>query len=983
MKRTTILLLVLTLWGTCASLRAARVTLQQAQQCAAQFMSPMARMSRGATTTSAAAAELSMAGANGSYYVFNNPDGGGFVIVSGSDLTEQVLGFSDEGTFDASNMPVNLAQMLDDYAEQIELLEAGKAKPARQAQHRIVGRKSVRALLKTRWDQADPYNQKCPSGSLTGCTATALAQVLKFYEHPMAVIHDIPYHGNYSSVYAGTVIDWKNMLNTYQYHGSESQASKDAVAELMRICGQSMLMEWSANGSSATDAFFPIVLNRFFGYDYGARQVYRDHYPTADDWNDLIFNEVVHGRPVIYSGQSKSGLGHSFVVDGYFGDNYFHVNWGWNGLSDGNYLLSVVTPAESGYGGAANGQGYTERQNAIIGIKPATEDLRPMIMTISELAPYDSGSNSLLQSYTATRSTNGSFTIPGYFFYAQRSNQYESHVDFNIGLYKDGEMQKLLLVGDKVKEYFYNRAMSGFVKNGNSWTIDGAGAKLEFSFDSSLPDGTYELHALSREAGTEKWYICHGDDLHYCTLTISGNKAVMAMGEYMLAEDNSPLFIEDYAITVGGIAVTSDNAAAITGQGITGTVAYNPDTRTLMLNNATIATVGGIPAIDIKETGEAVTIQLAGRNIIQTDNESLNALIGKRAFTITGSGTLETTGSMLLLSQLTVDGADITVNGFVSSISPIELKGGSEIVFPKGWKYLSNGIVDCDDRQCTQVVISARKPAERYGIFVLGQEVTADNSEAITGEGISGSVSFDPATWTLTLNNASITGDAAESIRREVTNYGVFRQQTLTIRLEGENKTSTTGFSDLNLRGSTVVEGTGSLDCKAVFVGRMGGGDQDGVKNLLFDIKADINASLILLTQGYTCTITDCTVDANIIGDNDKQGSGHLIIDGGTLKSHSIENINALTVKGESQVLKPQGGHYDTGKLIFADAEGNKSTDIYIHKLTEEEMGIETVNAESASHARIYNIGGQLTNRLSRGINIIRHSDGKTRKIRR
>lgn len=553
MRRNIILLTALTLCGTITPLHASRVSMQVARQHAVEFMSPMARMSRGAVSAKAPTVdvELALSATDGSYYVFNATNGKGYVIVSGSDLTPHVLGYSDDNQFLATAMPENLSAWLDDYSVQISLIETGGALPARSSTNTVVERKTVSPLLKTRWDQIAPYNMQCPFGTITGCTTTALAQVMKYYEHPKAVVNDIPKHSVYEVEKAGTPIDWEHMLAAYKYNGNEDQTSIDAVAHLMRICGQSMLTEWTLNGSSATDAFFPIVLRNYFGYDYRARQVYRSNFPTADDWDNLIYNEVAHGRPVLYSGQTTSDMGHAFVVDGYTGDGYFHVNWGWGGVSDGSFLLSLLAPPEIGVGGVA-GQGYSERQNATIGIQPTEADEIPTIMTINFLSPFDSANNSLLESITTTRKRDGCFYFPTYFFFSQRASQYGCTIDFNIGLFQDGRLLALMLTTDMLKETFYNRTMEGFTKSGsNTWRNPGLGMSLSLGFSQAMPDGEYQLHALSRSAGTEKWYRCYDDDQNYCTLTINGDQAVLAQGPYILSDeewtDNPDMGIAPFA----------------------------------------------------------------------------------------------------------------------------------------------------------------------------------------------------------------------------------------------------------------------------------------------------------------------------------------------------------------------------------------------------------------------------------------------------
>ena len=64
--------------------------------------------------------------------------------------------------------------------------------------------------------------------------------------------------------------------------------------------------------------------------------------------------------------------GHQFIVDGYDGNGLFHMNWGWGGMSDGYFVLSLANPDELGAGGGTSTDGYSMDQHAIIGLKPGT-----------------------------------------------------------------------------------------------------------------------------------------------------------------------------------------------------------------------------------------------------------------------------------------------------------------------------------------------------------------------------------------------------------------------------------------------------------------------------------------------------------------------------------------------------------------------------------------------------------------------------------
>ena len=321
-----------------------------------------------------------------SYYVFNIGSEEGFIIVSGDDRTPAILGYTDNGSFDADNIPENMALWLKSYEEQIGWTDVSNDMILHSAMHKSPSVKhSVSPLLITKWNQENPYNTKIYppvyQQPVTGCVATAMAQVLNYHGQltgkPQCITEDIPvYNPNVKGTPKGTVIDWENMQDTYvpdaRIETEEQQAQVDAVAQLMLMCGTSVRMTYrykENGGSSASNSDVPEALIRYFGYDVGTRYVLRKNYTQAE-WESLIYNELLEGRPVLYGGYSSGGA-HSFVIDGFDGDEMFHINWGWGGSNDGYFLLSIATPEDkTGSGASSTDDGYTMNQEAIIGAQP-------------------------------------------------------------------------------------------------------------------------------------------------------------------------------------------------------------------------------------------------------------------------------------------------------------------------------------------------------------------------------------------------------------------------------------------------------------------------------------------------------------------------------------------------------------------------------------------------------------------------------------
>lgn len=300
------------------------------------------------------------------YYVFDAGDNQGYVIVSGDDSTVPVLGYVDSGSYDEAALPAAMKALLQGYAAQIEAIAGGRAE-ARAAG--IVTGDPVEQLVQTTWGQDDPYNRKCPTYNLgtarcaTGCVATAMAQVMYFHRSPSAVTAAIPGYRPFDDftrpwvegVAAGSAIDYDNMLTDYS--GTYTDAQADAVADLMLYAGVSVQMGYDEESSAAMEAI-PGALMTYFGYQDVAC-IERADYKLAT-WENIIYDEVAARQPVIVGAESAAGGGHAFIIDGYGGNDYFHINWGWSGAGDGYFLLTVANP----YVGA--GLGFTIDQEAVV-----------------------------------------------------------------------------------------------------------------------------------------------------------------------------------------------------------------------------------------------------------------------------------------------------------------------------------------------------------------------------------------------------------------------------------------------------------------------------------------------------------------------------------------------------------------------------------------------------------------------------------------
>ncbi len=329
-------------------------------------------------------------------YIFDRPASSGYLIVSADDTATPLLGYADSGSFDANNMPPQLEWWLSEYASQIDYASTNGIKNTYAP---IANKKEIAPLVKTKWNQGTPYNNLCPSVNNvkcpSGCVATAMAQVMKFWNYPEVgtgrVTATLPSGGTGEGFInlAQKPFDWNNMIDSYSgYDYTNKQGN--AVATLMQAAGYAAKMNYAPGGSGALSINAAISLSKNFKYNPNIQYLQRLYF-NASEWNEIVYNELAAGRPILYGGQSTS-VGHEFVCDGYDGNGYFHFNWGWGGMSDGYFILDALNPNSVGTGGGAGG-GYNSRQDIIIGIQPSSEETDVYLTQFGNLSASASGSN--------------------------------------------------------------------------------------------------------------------------------------------------------------------------------------------------------------------------------------------------------------------------------------------------------------------------------------------------------------------------------------------------------------------------------------------------------------------------------------------------------------------------------------------------------------------------------------------------------------
>lgn len=548
-------------------------------------------------------------------YIYNIGNHG-FVIISGNTVLPPVLGYSDRETFPSmDDAPDNFAWWIHHYSDMIEFAVENGIQPepeieqqwdeALKGQFPSKGATSVAPLITTHWNQDCYYNEYCPSTGggwwggpcghvYAGCVACAMAQVMKYWNHPEVGFGSHSYihstYGEQSANFAATTYHWENMPEQIYGHN-------DAVATLMYHCGVSVNMNYAADGSSAQSRDVETAMKSYFGY-CGAKYREKSQY-DEDVWIDMLKAELDLSHPIYYSGASGSA-GHAFVCDGYDSNDFFHFNFGWSGAGDEYYSLYDVN-------------GYNSNQAAVMNIVPM--DIRSDENGIIYVSADGEGNGSSWSNatskleYASCLSSGGNVRVwvkrgtyygdatdPNNAFTITASNKVyggfngDEGPDFNIddrdlvnnATILDGQNSKRVLSQTKFFNAGTRAVWDGFIiQNGNSGS--GAGVYLNDyttlsnciirnNVSNGIGGGVY----INSATGTSQTY------LNNCEIT--GNTASLGGG---LCDRNSS--------TITNCKI-SNNAALTKGGGI---YLYNTDKPTFrgcIVSNNTAVQGGGIYA---------------------------------------------------------------------------------------------------------------------------------------------------------------------------------------------------------------------------------------------------------------------------------------------------------------------------------------------------------------------------------------------------
>lgn len=452
-----------------------------------------------------------------SYYIFNVENEGGFIVVSGDDRARTILAYSYNGSITENDMPDACRFWLNHYSKEINSIKAEEFTDTKITSA-TSQTEAVDPLIQTKWDQKYPYNIFCPTETngmrcVTGCVATATAQVMRYYSYPKQATGSITYTDNNQQTQRtldfSTIapFDWSNMTLSYNYSSSETQCN--AVANLMKAVGYGVKMQYSSTTSMAYHRSAGEALINYFGYDPNLHLYERD-LMTANEWETIILDELNAGRPIIYDGRNPD-MGHTFICDGHDGNGLYHFNWGWSGLSDGYFSLSALDPKDQSTGGSTSG--YNDSQAIICRISPdgkiESKPQTSFLMTIYTLYFRDASTYHKASETTSLKTT---LNDAQFFFDC-----------FNKG-YKDftGDIWAAVITGNEIKPII--RSNAGAIPGGSY-------GRLSFPLsDAELNDGTYTIGFFYRFNDTDEWHrvTATPDQPIECTVTIKGTDITLS-----------------------------------------------------------------------------------------------------------------------------------------------------------------------------------------------------------------------------------------------------------------------------------------------------------------------------------------------------------------------------------------------------------------------------------------------------------------------
>ena len=478
-------------------------------------------------------------------YVFNVEANEGFVIVSGDDRTQSILGYAYTGEINMGQMPCNMKWLLSYYDTAIGQLGDDFPQSASTTLSSATYAE-IPAIVGTQWGQGDPYNAQCPQHEgvrcITGCVATAMAQVMNHNRWPQSQTTEIPAYTT------NTLHISMPALPAKQFNWDNMTAA--GIAELMLYCGQAVKMDYNTAASGAMSEDVPKAMKSIFGYSTATSLASRSSY-TDEQWVDMIYKELQEGYPVLYFGQSATDGGHAFIVDGY-ADGKYHINWGWNGYCDGYFTLDKLNPnMENGFNLGQEmvinawrpaGAEDTNRPKTIVKeITPSTRFIERTAMgeafptfTVTATVMSDMDIQATIQTGLALYDDNGMVTI-----LAQ-----DSH-DFAVG--DSYTMEKEVTIGADIQPGEYRIVSVNRINDSDTWISDQGSAGRYIAV--TVAETSMSLQPMPKsedEENTIDFGIHTIDGITYQLVSEYGNNRAHVMPYNETEKYKGDIYIPDY-----------------------------------------------------------------------------------------------------------------------------------------------------------------------------------------------------------------------------------------------------------------------------------------------------------------------------------------------------------------------------------------------------------------------------------------------------
>lgn len=523
-------------------------------------------------------------------YIFNGAVEEGFVLISANDNARAVLGYSDRGNFNPLDIPSNMQVWLQMYAEELayaELMPQTTQAPLPGTQY-----PTIEPLLgETQWGQGTPYNNHCPEidgqRSVAGCVATAIGQIIYKHKYPIkgegSHSYNIKNYGEVSADFSNATYDWENMLPQYKKNEYTTEQS-DAVAQLIFHVGVASNMQYSPTASGSSSAMALEALTRYFGYDKGIVPLLKDYVPESDVLIGIA-NDLQAGRPVYISATTTNYEGHAFVCDGMESNGYLHINWGWNGTSDGYFSISALNPGQQGTGGSAQNLAFTVDVCTYTNIRPNEGGIAQALLTADALTlrsehVINRRNNIRYELFILSNSgiTNAEGNL-GYFVYDTNDQLVEeaeiAHINLGPGYYyqkyplnkklseslADGSYY--IVVGHKdMHDNIHPILVQGKGVVKNKISIQGDSIYFYSSQEPQLPDTLSA--SFTNINGTNTWQMdlytpnfweSETNDEMLLRCRLNGNSATSVIGTYLLDKTNketsNSIYLKEAIYAVG------------------------------------------------------------------------------------------------------------------------------------------------------------------------------------------------------------------------------------------------------------------------------------------------------------------------------------------------------------------------------------------------------------------------------------------------